>query len=153
MRTRTFHGGRSISLLGTAGQNRQAYFFPGADKTGGLAHPCFPLVPWIVTTEAAPPVAVFRRVGTTNEDTGGVAQAFDLVGITNTAGPPPSRSLRKAGVGSVCGDMGRSRRRRSKRNLGPPFIHSHWPGRFTGLRCTGILIRLKVWLRLILLPL
>lgn len=59
MRTKTFHGGRSISLLGTAGQNKQAYFFPGADKTGGVAHPCFPLVPWIVTTEAAPPVAVF----------------------------------------------------------------------------------------------
>lgn len=35
MRTKTFHGGRSISLLGTAGQNKQAYFFPGADKTGG----------------------------------------------------------------------------------------------------------------------
>jgi len=35
VRTKTFHGGRSISLLGTAGQNKQAYFFPGADKTGG----------------------------------------------------------------------------------------------------------------------
>src|SRR5712691_12969926 len=33
---------------------------------------------------------------------GGVSQAFDLFGITTTVGARPSRSLRRAGVGTAC---------------------------------------------------
>jgi hypothetical protein len=35
---------------------------------------------------------------------GAGAQAFDLAGIANTLGAPPSRSLRRAGIENACAD-------------------------------------------------